>query len=392
MTSGQTSELVSAAALLRVDVYPAGVTCDDSGLVSPGSPGALYSRSFGPGDPISLDVPPGLHTIALTAFADASATTPIGAGCVPDTTFQAGAEICINLSVTEVDASGSVCRSDDDCAPGEWCNNIGHCELGCSSSVQCAALAALVDGGGPQRPYCDPDKHACVECHSDGDCTGGKSCCDGSCVNTSSDPKNCSACGMACTGGTNTCCSGVCVNPATDVNNCNSCGKVCTLSNATAQCIASSCAVLACAPGRADCNNSPSNGCECETDPAKPACCGTGCQIKHDTGLAAGAGGGLKTSFFDCAALNTYNVTQATEACNTWIGGRAGWGCYDNQCGKPGHSAICAEVHDAMDNPVCTSEGSPCWGYAGTEEKGHVFLDPTCLNCPSATVGDPSWH
>src|SRR3954447_8638740 len=116
MVSGATSELAAAAALLRADVSPAGVVCE-GGLVAAGSPGALISRSFGPGAPISLDVPPGQHTIALTAFGDASGLTPIGAGCMPDTDFKPGAQICIDLTVIEVDASGSVCRTDEDCTP-----------------------------------------------------------------------------------------------------------------------------------------------------------------------------------------------------------------------------------------------------------------------------------
>src|SRR5271165_5883357 len=40
-------------------------------------------------------------------------------------------------------------------------------------------------------------------------CTGGKTACGTSCVDTTSDPANCGKCGFSCDGGT--CCASVCV-------------------------------------------------------------------------------------------------------------------------------------------------------------------------------------
>jgi hypothetical protein len=70
-----------------------------------------------------------------------------------------------------------------------------------------------------------------------GSCGGGTTC-GGACVDTSTDPNNCGACGNVCGAGTTcaggqcTCasgtqCGGTCVDTSTDGNNCGACGNVC---------------------------------------------------------------------------------------------------------------------------------------------------------------------
>ena len=72
------------------------------------APAAPLSRSFAKGDPITLDIPPGPHTIAVTAWADASATAILGAGCATGVDFQPGAQICLDVDVEAVDLGVSL--------------------------------------------------------------------------------------------------------------------------------------------------------------------------------------------------------------------------------------------------------------------------------------------
>jgi hypothetical protein len=72
-------------------------------------------------------------------------------------------------------------------------------------------------------------------------CSNGGTLCSGSCVDTLSDGNNCGACGAVCAGG-QTCqggacacpsgsmfCGGACINTQSDSSNCGACGNVCAL-------------------------------------------------------------------------------------------------------------------------------------------------------------------
>src|SRR5262249_5688653 len=75
----------------------------------------------------------------------------------------------------------------------------------------------------------------------DAGCGTGLTDCNGKCVNTASDPKNCGACGTACNdasvcsqsacalncGGGTTKCGQACVDIQTDPQNCSKCGAAC---------------------------------------------------------------------------------------------------------------------------------------------------------------------
>jgi hypothetical protein len=108
---------------------------------------------------------------------------------------------------------------------------------------------AFGEGGGGPHDGASGDGGGCP-----GGCTGGQTCvnnacacpiyealCNGQCIPTSSDPKNCGTCGNACSGGTacsggvcsSTCmagltaCNGSCVDLGSDSANCGACGKAC---------------------------------------------------------------------------------------------------------------------------------------------------------------------
>ena len=101
------------------------------------------------------------------------------------------------------------CSVDDDCdtAAGEICKN-GECQVaiipGCTSNAEC-------DGG-----VCDTNTHTCVfpgslgdDCSSGRPCSDGLSCCNGTCVQYTSEREACDAlhpCGPGLT-----CYDGICI-------------------------------------------------------------------------------------------------------------------------------------------------------------------------------------
>src|SRR5439155_10230166 len=97
------------------------------------------------------------------------------------------------------------------------------------------------------------------------------------CVDTRSDPFNCSACGMACTGANTNCCNSVCSDPNSDAANCGGCGKPCSSLNATPHCSLGGVCSWTCSPTFAHCAVG-NTGCETAiTTTSNCAGCGTTC-------------------------------------------------------------------------------------------------------------------
>jgi hypothetical protein len=290
--------------------------------------------------------------------------------------------------------------SNDNCEAGQYCAENSECAFGCKSNEDCTAQGA--------GPLCNLSTRRCVECMTQPDCPDGKlcssagqcvdgcdpqqgkgcgsgfACCGNQCLNLTSDPFNCGACGNACTGTAAQCCNGVCVDPATDANNCGGCGKVCPLVNASAKsCMVGKCSYT-CNSGFSDCAKTGSifDACECVADPVAPACCGTGCQIQHDTGIPLGSG--ARKDWFDCTARDTWDEAQAYKACQAFAGSGT-YTCNKYACtGKDTRGdAICA------DSPEGSLLPCACFGYTN-EIRGHAFLDTECNKCPANY--DPFWH
>jgi peroxiredoxin len=84
-----------------------------------------------------------------------------------------------------------------------------------------------------------------------GSCPSGQTVCNGTCVNMSTDPKNCGKCGNSCASGScesgacagcpsgQTACNDTCVNISTDPNNCGKCGNTCASGES---CLSGACA------------------------------------------------------------------------------------------------------------------------------------------------------
>lgn len=369
-TSGP-SALVTDAMLTRLDVYGAAAQCTD-GMLAPGAGAPLLSRSYAQGQKVSLDVPPGRHTLVLTTFSDDAGTSPLGVACT-EADLSAGAQVCFDLALVLAPDGGTTpiaCTTSPD---------------SCPAGLHCAG-------------------NVCVQCASDAECGNdpGAACCNGKCTNIRSDALNCNGCGMACTGSTSQCCNGACSDPQADVANCGGCGNVCTTANATPACTPSGCAVGMCNAGQLDCDGKASNGCECGTSCCvNPATSQPGCSTTHTNGV-----GGSYTDCFPLATPGTattagsgYNANMAQDAAQSDT----------NQVGTSYTSLTCGNNSSTITS-YCRYQGAnskqgpcTCWAYscgtstqAGTAAAcavvGHVFANPANNGCLCVLVTDPSWN
>lgn len=231
------------------------------------------------------------------------------------------------------------------------------------------------------------------------ECAASLELCGESCVDTSTDPLNCGACGMSCDvahGGACvdgscgftavspctqglTSCGALCVDTMTSAAHCGDCATACDSAGGEV-CSNGSCA-LACAGGATECDG----GCvNIANDPAHCGKCGTACsdgQVCSDGKCALDCSGGaslcgkscvdLTSDPLHCGDCRTACATSAGESCE---GGQCTFACSDGatQCGDacvdtnvdPAHCGGC-DVSCAAD---ATCEGGKCAcadGYAG---------------------------
>jgi hypothetical protein len=97
MSLGDSSRLVTEAALIRLDDYGASVHCVGSSVpANAGMP--LLSRSYSGGQTIQLDIPPGHATLVLTTYADTLGQSVLGQGCA-EADLTPGAQVCFDLTI-----------------------------------------------------------------------------------------------------------------------------------------------------------------------------------------------------------------------------------------------------------------------------------------------------
>ena len=127
-------------------------------------------------------------------------------------------------------------------------------------------------------------------------CASGQVVCGGVCTSVASDPGNCGACGLACSGPANstpscvsgtcvlTCnagytnCGGSCVELGSSITNCGSCGFVCEgAQNALTRCVSGTC-TISCVAGYTSCGGACAN---VATDPNNCGSCGKACAAGH---------------------------------------------------------------------------------------------------------------
>jgi hypothetical protein len=217
---------------------------------------------------------------------------------------------------------------------------------------------------GCQLNYADcnttpPDTHGCntlltttTDCGGCGNVcdttrSNGASCASGKCTYPTCKPgwMDCSTAAADVDG---------CETSSTSTATCGACtGAACDTVTGTPSCDGTTCSYK-CAAGRADCNANTApdtDGCECAT----PGCCANACETVHTNGVG--------TSFYDCAALNTYTSAQAMAACQA--SGAA-------QCSPSSKCCLLNALGLACIGntaySLCGVVGAQCycWQYAGT--------------------------
>ena len=335
MNTGGPSDLVRAAARLRVDVYAGVVGCDGTHAAA-GAGAPSQSASFANGQAITLGtIPPGNHTVVLTAF-DA-ADTELGGACT-DANFDAGAQVCLDLTLLPapdagvpdggddmqcegplcpclnnascLDPTRPVCASNGQCVPcapsddrcplTQYCSAANQCVDGCKNSVDCTTQPASGDGGTPDdggtmasaRPLCEPTRHVCVQCLDATDCAVGRLCSPSNvCVDGCDLSK-----GKTCAAGF-TCCSNLCIDTKTDPLNCGMCARACSSTNVNLlSCLNGTCNST-CKSGFGNCSTPSApgvdDGCEADINNSASDCggCGRGCSNSNVSGAPTCTGG-----------------------------------------------------------------------------------------------------
>jgi hypothetical protein len=192
-TSMVMGPLIAEAEVLELDDY--GATADCVG--DQATPGAqpITTQRFPAGTPISVTLAPGPHTVVLLAWADAAATQLIGSGCV-EQSFAAGSQICIDLTLTEVDATATDDLSADDFGIPDLsvvqpdlmpppCPNSAMMCLADGGEVCCAAVNATCSVSCGLS--CNAGHLDCNQAGSDGCECSGTTCCGAACQTTHTD-------------------------------------------------------------------------------------------------------------------------------------------------------------------------------------------------------------
>jgi hypothetical protein len=250
----------------------------------------------------------------------------------------------------------AACQITCDAGFGDCDNDRANgCEKDVSRDVQncgkCGTLCTPTQGG---TPWCKNNICGETVCPGGkGDCNGDPA--DGCETDLTTDAKNCKTCGNLCvvSNGTATCNNTVCAiatctapydncvggyadgcetNTDTDLGHCGKCGNSCSVANGSAKCVTGMCGVKSCTSPNADCNGLPGDGCEVNLSNNQTSCGGCGAAGKNCNNAYGNATSHCQSSgcAFDTCAANYDN-------CNTDLGD----GCEANLKADKNHCGIC---------------------------------------------------
>ncbi len=184
------------------------------------------------------------------------------------------------------------------------------------------------------------------------------------------------ACSSGCAGAGQARCNGTCIDVSSDVRNCGGCGMVCpTGSFGTASCVMGRCQLM-CTTGRADCDMNAANGCETATASNVMHCgmCGNMCSAPAGSTPICSAGMCTITcaSFQGNCDMNAANGCETDLRTSTMHCGSCGNAC----SGRPNSSGTCTS---GSCNVVCNPGYGNCNG--SVVDGCEVELASSGLNC-----------
>lgn len=175
-----------------------------------------------------------MHRPLLRSTVLASAIVALG--CSND-----GSEFDSDPPIVCTDQVG--CPEGSRCVQGQFCETVQPIEPGSGTAVAPRVVVVIGPGGGSLDAGIggrDDGGFEPGDAGLFGGCPEGQLVCNGVCADAQSDPTNCGACGIACTG-VALCQQGVCCDPigsvcgdvcadlTRDRNNCGTCGLVCPM-------------------------------------------------------------------------------------------------------------------------------------------------------------------
>jgi Cys-rich repeat protein len=415
------SDLYKEAALFRVDVYGASASCN-AGMVANGGAPPTFTRTFQPGQAITIDIAPGRHAVSANAFSDSAGSVLIATSCV-EVTLSAGARPCFDLTLVAVsndmqppslcDGAACSCASDgdctdaatprcgpdhvcvpclavaDNCPSGQYCRSDLICAAGCKSTTDCAVASK---DGGTIGSLCDLTQHRCVQCLSSADCAAGKVCAaTGECLDS------CSAGPGACAGNL-MCCSALCVDAQTSLANCGGCGRSCSSTHVGTPSCGKGLCTSTCLSGFGNCAQpawpADDDGCETDLKGNSDNCgaCTHGCTTQQASGTSC-SGGQCKpvciSGWADCstpAPPNNDNGCEThTDVLITDCGG-CGRACSTNNTMGPlsCSQGLCKPTGCAPGYGDCGQPAAP------TKDDGCEAMLNTPLHCGSCANACPA--
>jgi hypothetical protein len=301
--------------------------------------------------------------------------------------------------------------------------NCGQCAKACSyanASALCNAGTCAIGACQPAWANCDNnDANGCESQANDVNHCGG---CNTVCSLANANPVcDTGVCKIASCKGNYSDCDGEASNgcesdTSSDPKNCKACGTVCQYAHATASCGWTGCQMQGCETGYSNCNNTDTDGCESDTsgDPQNCGGCNKGCQTSpHSTPSCAGSQCGVtcESGWTDCDGNpNTgceANLQQDAQSCGTCghacasamhadaacTAGSCTTQCWTNYGDCDNNAANGCEANLASDENNCGQCGRVCPGI-GICQNGacpaEVLVQninaPTCIALSATTV------